>query len=191
MKTLCSILALFVAGGAASAQDKPKPRKEDDSVQKEVDKRLKAQSDEILRAVEKLLDERLGRSPKPEPKETPKKGMDPSQGGDHEKTLKEVDKRLKAQRDEILRAVGKMLDERMGKGKMPPENKPEPGKKGYEGRGPFQGGLPPGLAMQRGHLPPGLAKRFGPGKNPKMEHKKKDEDPRKKKKGKEDHDRDD
>lgn len=191
IKTAFAVAALLLAASGAYAQDKGKPKKEQeqDPVLKEVDKRLKAQGDDLLRAVEKLLDDRLGKSQKgDEKKEMPrKKEMVEKQDEDRNSVLKEVDRRLKAQREELLRGVEKLLDARLGKGAQKYEEKGGPGKKGYEGFGRGEGQLPPGLAMQRGHLPPGLAKRFAQSRNPKMEEKKKYEE-RGKKKGKEDDD---
>ncbi len=167
IKTVLMVAALSLAASGAYAQDKPKPGKPQDvdPVLKEVDRRMKAQGDDLLRAVEKLLDERLGKAPKAEEKEKKKEMAGKKEEG--ASVLQEVDRRLKAQREEILRGVEKLLDARLGKGARPAERK---GNEGY-GRGP--GSLPPGPAMQRGHLPPGLAKRFGPGRNPKPEAKKK------------------
>jgi hypothetical protein len=127
-RTALVLAALLSAGGVVYGQDKGKPKKED-------------QQDQLLR---------------------------------------EVDKRLKTQKDDILRAVEKLLDDRLGKGPQKHEEKGGPGKRQ----------LPPGLAMQRRHPAPGLAKKREmekPGKKPGMQkHKKLDE--RGKKKGKQDED---
>jgi len=191
MKMVLAMAALCLAASGADAQDKGKPKKEQDQdpVLKEVDKRLKAQGDDLLRAVEKLLDDRLGKAQKgDEKKEAPRKKEMDERKDDGASVLKEVDRRLRAHAEEILRGVEKLLDARLGKGPRMDEEKGGPGKKkGNDGYGRGPGNLPPGLAMQQGHLPPGLAKRFAQGKNPKMEDKKKYEE-RGKKKGKEDDD---
>jgi hypothetical protein len=150
MKTTILAAAFCLAAGAAHAQDKKKTD-EPGAVLKEVDQRLKAQGDEILRAVQKMLDDRLGKAAKPEPrKEPPKKEAPEARGDEREKLLREVDKRLKAQRDELIRAVEKLLDARLGKEDY------RPGKKGP---GTHAQDLPPGLArkfaLQRGKPGPG------------------------------------
>ena len=192
-KTALMVAALCLSASGAYAQDKGKPKKDQDQdpVLKEMDKRMKAQGDELLRAVEKLLDERLGKAQKgEEKKEAPRKKEMDEKKDDGASVLKEVDRRLKAQREEILRGVEKLLDTRLGKGSRMYEEKGGPGKKEREGYGRGPGQFPPGLAMQRGHLPPGLAKKFAQGKSPKMEEKKKyEEGGNKNKKKKEDDER--
>jgi hypothetical protein len=64
MKTfLLTLAALGLSAGSAWAQDKPSKKGDSElsTVLRELDKRLKAQRDEILKAVERMLDERLGR----------------------------------------------------------------------------------------------------------------------------------
>lgn len=155
MKSTLAVLALCLAGGAVYAQDKGKPKKpadEGSDVLKDVDKRLKAQADEILRAVQKMLEDRLGKSrAAEEKKETPKKKEVEAKPtvDDKASVLKEVDKRLKAQRESILAAVARMLDERLGKGRRAYEEKGAPGRKAPAMQGKYAEHLPPGQAKRR------------------------------------------
>jgi hypothetical protein len=182
-KLILATAALCLAAVSASAQDKSKPKKDEgpqDSVLKEVDKRMKAQGEELLRAVENLLDARLGKPERsPDRREAaPRAGQEERKGDGRAPVLKEVDRRLRAQKEEVLKGVERLLEARLGKGP-----KSEPGRS--------RDRLPPGLEMQRRHLPPGLQGRRmeKDGHNRKSKGEKHDD--RGKKKGGKDHDRGD
>jgi len=77
--TLFAVAGLFLAGGAAQAQDDTEKLKK--RILEEVEKRLKAEEERILREVEKIIDEELSRAKRGEKKTHAEKKEEPKTGG--------------------------------------------------------------------------------------------------------------